>query len=74
MPQHDPYGSVLNNLMGIVAVVAARRLGNTLTLVLVKRTAGGGAMFTHLTKLLLPQPDMQDYESTMKSKNRPSRH
>ena len=74
MLQPDLCGSVLSSLMGIVAVVAARNLENTLTLVLVRRTADGGAMFTLLTKLLLPQLDMLGHESIMKSKNKPLKH
>ena len=74
MPQHDPFGSVLNNSTATVAVVAVRRLANTLTLVLVKRTVDGVAMSIPLTKLLLTQQDTQGYETMMKSKNRPLRH
>ena len=44
MLQHDPCGRLLNSLMVIVAVDAAKKLENTLTLVLGKRTADEGAM------------------------------
>lgn len=58
MLQHDPCGRLLNSIMVIVAVDAAKKLENTLTLALGKRTADEGAMCTLSTKLLLPQQDM----------------
>lgn len=67
MLQPDPCGSVLSSLMGIVAVVAARNLENTLTLVLVRTTADGGAMFTLLTKLLLPQKHHEVKEQALEA-------
>lgn len=65
---------VSSSIMVIVAVDIARRLANTLTLVLVKETGDECAMSTHSTKLLLLRQDMQEKESMKKSNNKRLRH